>query len=108
MFVDLEGNDVASNLKWALASRSVVMMPRPKFETWFLESRLVPGQHFIPISDDFSDIEDQFEYYVERPKLCREIIREANDYVRPYKDRWFQFQLAGEAVRRYACMTGQE
>ena len=41
----LEGNDVASNLKWVMSSNSVAVMPRPEFETWFMEGRLIPNYH---------------------------------------------------------------
>lgn len=34
------GNDVASGLKWMLASNSVVFMPLPRVETWAMESLL--------------------------------------------------------------------
>jgi hypothetical protein len=33
----LEGNDVASGLKWALLSQSVVLMPPPKHTSWAME-----------------------------------------------------------------------
>ena len=33
----IEGNDVASNLKWVMSSNSVAVMPKPKFESWFME-----------------------------------------------------------------------
>ena len=33
----LEGNDVASGLKWALLSQSVVLMPRPLHTSWAME-----------------------------------------------------------------------
>ena len=36
-----EGNDVASNLKWVMSSNSIAVMPKPKFETWFMEGILV-------------------------------------------------------------------
>ena len=36
----IEGNDVASNLKWIMSSYSVAVMPRPSCETWFMEGRL--------------------------------------------------------------------
>ncbi len=45
--VSLEGIDVASNLKWIMSSRSFCFMLRPRFETWFLESTLVPGRHYV-------------------------------------------------------------
>jgi len=34
------GNDVASGLKWMLASNSVVLMPLPRRESWAMESLL--------------------------------------------------------------------
>ena len=38
----IEGNDVASGLKWALLSQSVVLMPRPKHTSWCMEELLEP------------------------------------------------------------------
>ena len=38
----MEGNDVASGLKWALYSSSVVMMPVPTVTSWALEEMLQP------------------------------------------------------------------
>jgi hypothetical protein len=38
----LEGNDVASGLKWALLSQSVVLMPTPKHTSWAMEELLEP------------------------------------------------------------------
>ena len=43
----IEGNDVATNLKWIMSSNSVAVMPRPTYETWFMEGRLVPDYHYI-------------------------------------------------------------
>ncbi|MGZ8190531.1 MAG: glycosyl transferase family 90, partial [Methylococcaceae bacterium] len=50
----LEGNDVATNLKWVMSSNSVAVMPRPKYETWFMEGTLIPNVHYIEIKDDYS------------------------------------------------------
>ncbi|MDF5377372.1 glycosyl transferase family 90, partial [Vibrio parahaemolyticus] len=36
----IEGNDVATNLKWAMSSNSLVIMSKPKCETWFMEGKL--------------------------------------------------------------------
>jgi hypothetical protein len=38
----LEGNDVASGLKWALLSQSVVLMPTPQHTSWAMEELLQP------------------------------------------------------------------
>ena len=44
-----EGNDVATNLKWVLASNSCVLMHPPRFESWLLESQLKPMVHYVPV-----------------------------------------------------------
>ena len=36
--LSLQGNDVASNLKWIMSSNSIAVMPKPTIETWFMES----------------------------------------------------------------------
>ena len=46
--LSLEGNDVASNLKWLMGHNSVVVMPPPTVETWLLEGLLRCGP--APIS----------------------------------------------------------
>lgn len=38
----IEGNDVASGLKWALLSQSIVLMPNPKHTSWCMEELLQP------------------------------------------------------------------
>ena len=47
--LSLPGNDVASNLKWALASGSVVVMPPPLKESWLMEGLLKPWIHYAPL-----------------------------------------------------------
>ena len=54
--IALEGNDVASGLKWMLFSDSVVLMPAVKVATWALEGTLQPFVHYIPLKPDGSDL----------------------------------------------------
>ena len=46
-YMALEGNDVASNLKWVMSSNSIAVMPRPTCETWYMEGKLIPNYHYI-------------------------------------------------------------
>ena len=41
----VEGVDVATNLKWVMSSNSIAVMPKPKIESWFMESKLIPNKH---------------------------------------------------------------
>ena len=50
--VSLEGNDVATNLKWLMSSNSVCIMRKPTCETWFMEGTLGANYHYILIEDD--------------------------------------------------------
>lgn len=83
----LEGNDVASNLKWIMSSNSIAVMPRPKFETWFMEGTLIPGYHYIEIKEDFSDVEEKLDYYSGHIEEAEAIIRHANDYAAQFRNR---------------------
>jgi hypothetical protein len=69
----LEGNDVATALKWALASRSVVLMPRPKFTSWAMEELLAPWVHYIPLNDDLTDVEEKIQWMIDNDEKSRHI-----------------------------------
>ena len=51
--VSVEGGDVATNLKWIMYSNSVPLMPKPTMVSWFMEDKLIPWTHYIPLKDDF-------------------------------------------------------
>uniref|UniRef100_UPI00129D20A7 glycosyl transferase family 90 n=1 Tax=Ornithobacterium rhinotracheale TaxID=28251 RepID=UPI00129D20A7 len=74
----LEGNDVASNLKWVMSSNSIAVMPEPTYETWFMEGTLKGGEHYIEIKKDYSDLEEQLNYYINHPEVCQKIIENAH------------------------------
>ena len=101
----IEGNDVASNLKWIMSSNSIPIMPKPKFETWFAESLLEPEKNFIEIDDDFSNVDSQIEFYLARPKLCMDIIKENHRYVSDFQDIGRQYALARLVSERYFDLT---
>ena len=78
--ISIEGHDVATNLKWAMRSNSIVISPKLKYETWFMEGTLKAGEHYIEVKDDYSDIDEKIDYYLTYPKLAYEIIENANRY----------------------------
>jgi len=61
----LEGNDVSSGLKWALYSKSVVLMPRPTKTSWIMEERLQPWVHYVPIRSDLSNVLEQVQWVLD-------------------------------------------
>ena len=82
--LSLQGNDVATNLKWIMSSNSIAVMPKPTMETWFMEGKLIGGEHYIELKDDFSDLEEQLNYYLSNPGECENIIKNAQKFCQQF------------------------
>ncbi|MBE9463643.1 glycosyl transferase family 90 [Dyadobacter subterraneus] len=105
--LSLEGNDVATNLKWIMSSNSVAVMPEPKYETWFMEGTLIPDFHFIRIKEDYSDLEERLRYYIDHPAEAQKITANANAYVRQFWDDKVEDLLSILVLQKYFESTGQ-
>ena len=104
----LEGNDVASNLKWVMSSNSIAVMPRPTCETWFMEGKLIPNYHYIEIKDDLSDLEERLTYYIQHPDEALRIIHHAHEYVRQFMDNDREELIQMLVMEKYLKMTHQQ
>ena len=82
----LEGKCISTNLYWAMSSNSVCVMPKPKYESWFMEGKLEDGVHYIEVKDDFSDAQEKIEFYNNNNNKCLEIIDNAKKFVKQFKD----------------------
>lgn len=100
-----EGNDVATNLKWVMASNSIAVMPKPRYETWFMEGRLEPGRHYIEVSDDYADAGEKIAYYVERPALIKEMVAEAKRYRGGFENHAREELLAYMVIKKYFSLV---
>ena len=103
----LEGYDVASNLKWVMSSNSVAVMPKPKYETWFMEGKLIPNYHYIQIKDDYSDLEERLDYYISHPEEAEKIIENAHQYIKPFKNKKQEDMISLLVLQKYFKRTGQ-
>lgn len=103
----LEGNDVASNLKWIMSSNSLAVMPKPRFETWFMEGLLKPGIHYVEIKDDFSDLEEKMNFYISHPEESQKIIKYANEWAQQFWNMKREKLISLLVLRKYFYLTGQ-
>ena len=103
----LEGNDVATNLKWAMSSNSIAVMPKPTCETWFMEKTLVPDFHYIEIKPDFSDLEEKLGYYSSHPEKAEAIIGNAHTYIRQFLDTERENMIEYLVLKKYFLDSGQ-
>lgn len=104
--LSLEGNDVATNLKWVMASNSVALAPRPEFETWYMEGRLEPGVHFVEVRPDLSDLDARIAWCEANPAQVRRIVANAHAWVRQFTDPRKEALVAALVLQKYAEMTG--
>ena len=103
--MSLEGNDVASNLKWVMSSNSIAVMPKPTCETWFMEGTLIPNYHYIEVKPDFSDLTERLTYYIEHPEEAEAIIRHAHEHVAQFKDHRREKLLSLLVMKKYFDIT---
>lgn len=105
--IALEGNDVASNLKWVMSSNSLAVMTRPTCETWFMEGTLKPDYHYVEVKEDFSDFEEKLHFYIEHPEKAEEIISHAHEYVEQFRDDEREDLLQLMVLKRYFELSNQ-
>ena len=99
--VSVEGNDVATNLKWALYSNSTVLMAKPRVESWALETALVPGVHYVRLRDNYSDLEERLEWCRRNPSKARRIAERGRAYVQQFLDARREAKVSTEIIRRF-------
>ncbi|EPS5646064.1 glycosyl transferase family 90 [Campylobacter coli] len=99
--ISLEGNDVASNLKWEMNSNSLVLAPKITCETWFMEGTLKPNYHFALIDND------NFEHFINHPKDALEIINNAHQYIKKFLDKKKEFHIGILVLTKYFYYSRQ-
>lgn len=102
----LEGIDVASNLKWVMSSNSIAVMPRPNYETWFMEGKLIPNYHYIEVKEDFSDLEAKLDYYSSHIVEAEAIIAHAHEWVEQFMDKEREEVIALLVLQKYFKICG--
>lgn len=103
----LEGVDVATNLKWVMSSNSLAVMPKPRYETWFMEGTLKPDFHYVLIKDDFSDLTEKLTYYSQQREEAESIIRNAHVFVDQFKNKKRETLISLKVLDKYFKHTGQ-
>lgn len=105
--VSLEGNDVATNLKWIMSSNSLCLMPEPTNEIWFCEGHLRAGEHYVQLAPDFSDLAEKVAFFERNPGQAERIIGAAQAYCRTFQDETAEKALCFLVLYKYFVLSGQ-
>ncbi len=100
--LSLEGNDVASGLKWMLYSRSLVIMPHPTCESWYCEGFLQPFRHYVPVAHDLSDINEVYAWCRQNDRKCERIAMNGRAFVLSLMNQAREQDLARKVADAYA------
>ena len=103
----IEGVDTATSIKWVMSSNSVCVMPKPKYETWFMEGKLKGGIHYIEVKDDFSDAEEKIKYYSKHTDEALQIINNAHNHIKQFKDSKQERLISLLVLNKYFSLSGQ-
>jgi len=105
IIISLEGNDVASGLKWNLQSQSVVLMPPPTRPSWAMEELLQPWVHYIPMHPNGSNAEEMIRWALDNDMEAQRIAERATlfiyDFVYHADATKDECEVKKEIVRRY-------
>ena len=105
--LSLEGNDVASNLKWILGSNSLCIMPKPRYESWFMEEKLEANVHYALLDDDYGNLDALLEFFIAHPKDAKEIIHNANTYCQAFQNPRIEEACNLLVLRKYFYLSDQ-
>jgi hypothetical protein len=75
--LDIDGNaSTWDATAWKLNSGSVIFKTDSNWVQWFYDD-YKPWTHYIPINDDFTDIQEKFKWCEENQLQCEEIVKNA-------------------------------
>ena len=91
-----------------MSSNSVAVMPKPKYESWFMEGKLIPDYHYIQIKDDYSDLEEKINYYIKNTDKLKIISKNANEYISHFKDKESEKIISILVMEKFFSLTNQK
>lgn len=96
----IEGNDVATNLKWVMSSNSLPVMSPPSKETWFMEATLQPGVNYVALRPDFSDLPEQLGHFLSHPAEAEAMLRANHAYIAQFANPRVELATALLTLRK--------
>jgi hypothetical protein len=72
--LDIDGNSSTWDATaWKLNSNSVIIKTDSRWKQWFYDQYL-PWEHYVPISDDFNDLQEKYHWCENHQEECEKIV----------------------------------
>lgn len=65
---------------WKLYSGSVMLKVESVWKQWYYD-KLIPWKHYVPIANDFSDLNEKIEWCINHDDKCKRITEQAREFV---------------------------
>lgn len=79
--LDIDGwSSTWSAMVWKLYSGSVLLKTKSKWKQWYYDD-LKEWVHYVPVENDFSDLNDKIEWCIHNETECEKIIENAKEFV---------------------------
>ena len=82
-------------------------MSKPRFESWFMEGTLEAGKHYVQVRDDYADLPEKINYYIDQPDEAEAIIRNFQNYHEQFTDTKKEHLIGLLVVQKYLRLSGQ-
>ena len=66
-----------------------------------MESTLIPNYHYVLLKDDFSDLEEKILLCNNHPNECKQIIRNANEYMQQFSNEELEQRIEDAVIQEY-------
>mgnify|MGYP000632891716 CR=1 FL=1 len=98
---------MATNLKWVMSTNSLAVMPRPTYETWFMEVRSFPATTTWRSGPTYADLEERMHHYSTHLEEAEAIVAHAHAYIDQFRDRRRERLISPLVLKAYFERTGQ-
>jgi hypothetical protein len=100
--IHVQGHVQAYRLGMELASYSVILMVESKYKLWY-EHLLKPWEHYVPVSEDLSDLEEKVNWCIQNDELCKTISLNARKFYETYLNRKGCMEYLFGLLKQLAC-----
>jgi len=90
---------------WKLYSGSVLLKVKSLWKQWYYDE-LVEWEHYVPINNDFSDLNEKIDWCINNDDKCKQIIIKAKDFVDNKLNNLYVIKKISDSVNEYFIKTG--
>ncbi|WP_313215742.1 glycosyl transferase family 90, partial [Soonwooa sp.] len=84
----------------------LAVTPKLKMETWYMEGTFIPNEHYVQIADNYSDLEERLQYYIDHPNEAKLIIENAKEFRSKFSNKNLEDLIALLVLKKYFDLIG--